>query len=68
MLEREDLDLPLRGVRVLDLAHGVLGAIARQLGELGTQVIKVEPRGGSAERTERPSIGGLGLGRDLISG
>ncbi len=58
----EDLDLPLRGVRVLDLASGVLGEIARQLGELGAEVIRVEPRGGSTDRTERPSVGGLGLG------
>jgi crotonobetainyl-CoA:carnitine CoA-transferase CaiB-like acyl-CoA transferase len=42
---------PLAGVRVLDLATGKLAAIGRHLAELGAEVLRVEPPGGSADRT-----------------
>lgn len=57
-----DLDLPLAGVRVLDLAHGPLAATARLLGELGAEVIRVEPEGGDPARRAGPMLAGTSLG------
>ena len=53
-------DLPLAGVRVVDLVPGALGAIGRLLGELGAEVIRVEPRN-AADRREGPSVAGVSL-------
>lgn len=39
-------EAPLAGVRVLDLAEGSLAAVARILGELGADVVRVERPGG----------------------
>lgn len=44
------IDLPLTGIRVLDAVPGPLGAIGRFLGELGAEVIRVEPHGGGGDR------------------
>ncbi|WP_298674999.1 CoA transferase [uncultured Sphingomonas sp.] len=55
-------DLPLAGVRVLDAVPGALGAIARFLGELGAEVIRVEPSGGGADRAAGDKAAGIGLG------
>ena len=42
---------PLRGIRVLELSHGVPGPqLAKIMGDFGADVIKVEPRGGAFER------------------
>ncbi|MEX2372190.1 MAG: CoA transferase, partial [Dehalococcoidia bacterium] len=47
---------PLEGVRVLDLA-GESGLFAgRQLGELGADVVRVEPPGGGSERRRQPFL------------
>src|SRR5579862_1305507 len=54
-------DAPLRGVRVLDLAEGVLGAVGRTLAELGADVVRVEAPGGGDDRREGPSVGGVSL-------
>lgn len=56
------IDLPLSGVRVLDAVPGVLGAVGRYLGELGAEVIRIEPRSGGADRTAGASVGGVSLG------
>ena len=56
-----DLDLPLTGVRVLDLAHGPLAATARVLGELGAEVIRVEPEGGDPARQDGAMLAGTSL-------
>ena len=46
---------PLHGVRVIDCTTVVLGPwAAQQLGDLGAEVIKVEPPGGSATRRIGP--------------
>jgi crotonobetainyl-CoA:carnitine CoA-transferase CaiB-like acyl-CoA transferase len=52
---------PLAGLRVIDLATGPLGAIGRMLGELGADVIRVEPRSGAPDRSAAPLIGGIGV-------
>jgi crotonobetainyl-CoA:carnitine CoA-transferase CaiB-like acyl-CoA transferase len=55
-------DLPLTGVRVVDLLTGPLAAIGRHLVEWGADVIRVEPRGGAADRTSGRSVAGVSLG------
>ncbi len=56
------IDLPLSGVRVVDAVPGVLGSVGRYLGELGAEVIRVEPRGGGADRSAGACVGGVSLG------
>jgi crotonobetainyl-CoA:carnitine CoA-transferase CaiB-like acyl-CoA transferase len=54
----------LNGIRVVDLTTIVLGPYATQLlGDMGADVIKVEPRGGDLFRTVRP-----GRGSDMGAG
>lgn len=57
----EAVDLPLDGVRVLDCATGPMAAIARLLGELGADVIRVEPPHGAADRTAGATVAGASL-------
>ena len=59
--DASELDLPLSGVRVLDLATGPLGAIGRSLAELGAEVVRVEPRAGGADRGAGRIVGGVSL-------
>ena len=54
-------DLPLSGLRVVDLAAGAPGAIGRGLAELGADVVRVEARGGGSDRLEGVALGGVGL-------
>jgi crotonobetainyl-CoA:carnitine CoA-transferase CaiB-like acyl-CoA transferase len=50
-------DLPLTGVRVVEMTHMVMGpACGMILAQLGAEVIKVEPPGGDKTR----SLGGMG--------
>lgn len=54
-------DLPLAGVRVVDRTTGAMAAAARLLGELGAEVIRVEPAAGSADRRAGPMLHGVSL-------
>lgn len=48
-------DLPLTGVRVLELAQGIAGPFCgKLLAEFGAQVIKVEPLSGDSARQQGP--------------
>jgi crotonobetainyl-CoA:carnitine CoA-transferase CaiB-like acyl-CoA transferase len=54
-------DLPLRGVRVIDLTDGVAASSTRFLAELGADVVLVEPPQGLASRRAHPRHDGIGL-------
>ncbi|OWK29790.1 CoA transferase [Sphingomonas mucosissima] len=54
-------DLPLSGVRVIDAVPGRLGAVGRLLGELGAEVIRIEPSGGGADRLAGATVEGVSL-------
>ncbi len=58
MSENEPL---LAGMRVLDLCDGDGDAVTRLLADLGADVLKVEPPGGSAARTQLPSLDGVSI-------
>ena len=50
--------LPLEGVRVVEMTHMVMGPTCGMvLGQLGAEIIKVEPPGGDKTR----SLGGMGI-------
>lgn len=51
----------LQSVRVLDLAGGDADAVTRLLADLGADVLKVEPPGGSPARTAPPLLGGVSI-------
>jgi crotonobetainyl-CoA:carnitine CoA-transferase CaiB-like acyl-CoA transferase len=53
--------LPLADVRVLDLATGNADAVTRLFADLGADVLKIEPPGGSAGRQELPTAGGTSI-------
>lgn len=53
--------LPLDGMRVLDLADGRLQGVGRLLADLGADVIRVEPPGGSPDRHGGVADDGVGL-------
>src|SRR3954463_3122173 len=51
-------ELPLAGVRIIEMTHMVMGpACGMILAQLGAEVIKVEPPGGDKTR----SLGGMGV-------
>ena len=51
------MNLPLRGLRVLDLTHGAPEACGRYLADLGADVVLVEPPGGTIGRADPISFG-----------
>jgi crotonobetainyl-CoA:carnitine CoA-transferase CaiB-like acyl-CoA transferase len=55
------VDELLASLRVLDLSDDEGAAVTRLLADLGADVLKVEPPGGSPSRTRRPTLGGTGV-------
>ncbi len=51
----------LAPLRVLDLSDGDADAVTRLLADLGADVLKVEPPGGSLARTDLPSLSGSSI-------
>ncbi|MEE9255493.1 MAG: CoA transferase, partial [Pseudomonadales bacterium] len=52
------MDEPLAGIRVVELSAGlVVPAAGAILGDLGAEVIKIEPPGGHPERMDRGRAG-----------
>src|SRR6185312_2523252 len=51
----------LDGVRVLDLSTGTADAVTRIFADLGADVLKVEPPGGSPGRAALPTLAGFSL-------
>jgi crotonobetainyl-CoA:carnitine CoA-transferase CaiB-like acyl-CoA transferase len=51
----------LTSLRVLDLCDDDGDAVTRLLADLGADVLKVEPPGGSPSRTSRPTLRGTGV-------
>ncbi|MGV0626334.1 CoA transferase [Mycolicibacter minnesotensis] len=51
----------LKSVRVLDLADGDADAVTRLLADLGADVLKVEPPGGSSARNRPPLLDGVSI-------
>ena len=51
----------LAGLRVLDLSAGEADLTSRLLADLGADVLKVEPPGGSAGRAVLPSLNGVSI-------
>jgi crotonobetainyl-CoA:carnitine CoA-transferase CaiB-like acyl-CoA transferase len=54
-------DAPLASLRVLDLSAGPADAVSRILADLGADVLKVEPPGGSPARTALPVLAGTSI-------
>ncbi len=51
----------LAGLRVLDVAGAEAEAVTRLLADLGADVLKVEPPGGSPSRSRRPLLAGVSI-------
>ena len=51
----------LASLRVLDLCDGDADSATRLLADLGADVLKIEPPGGSAARAELPTLGGVSI-------
>ena len=51
------IDLPLSGIRVLDLADGPLQTVGRLFADLGADVVRVEPPEGSGDRRSGVRLG-----------
>ena len=51
----------LAGLRVLDLTWDDADLVTRLLGDLGAEVLKVEPPGGSGARLLKPTVSGVSL-------
>ncbi|MFZ2175279.1 MAG: CoA transferase [Rhodococcus sp. (in: high G+C Gram-positive bacteria)] len=55
------MELPLHGVRVLDLTDGLGDTAGRFLADLGAEVVKVERPAGSASRSAQPVCNGVSI-------
>src|SRR5437660_1242081 len=52
---------PLEGVRVIEMADGKGEMCGRALADLGADVVKIEPPGGCASRTQAPLHDGVSV-------
>ena len=52
----------LASLRVLDLGNADTDPVGRLLADLGADVLKLEPPGGTPDRYARPSVGGTSIG------
>lgn len=59
--EQQAGQMPLAGLRVVDLADGKAEMCGRLLADLGADVIRVEPPGGAASRRQQPLHDGVSL-------
>lgn len=57
----EDHGRLLAGLRVLDLSGGETDMVTRLLADLGADVVKAEPPGGTPARTELPALAGISI-------
>lgn len=57
----DTVDPPLAGVRILDLAEGDFQMIGRYFADLGADVLRVEPPGGSRDRRDGVAAEGVSL-------
>ena len=56
------MELPLSGIKVIEMTHMVMGpAVGAILGDLGAEVIKIEPIGGDKTRNLKQSGSGYFL-------
>lgn len=51
----------LASLRVLDLCDSTADAVSRQLGDLGAEVVKIEPPGGARARAEPPTLANISI-------
>ena len=51
----------LAELRVLDLCDGDADAVTRLFADLGADVLKVEPPGGNAGRSQPPMVAGISV-------
>ena len=51
----------LTSLRVLDLSPGEGDAVSRILADLGADVLKIEPPGGSPSRANKPTVAGISI-------
>ena len=58
MTDTNNATLLLSGYRVLDLTSSIGALCGKLLGDLGLDVIKIEPPGGDAARSEPPFANG----------
>lgn len=56
-----DVDRPLAGIRIIDIVDGPLQTAGRILSDLGAEVIRVEPLGGSPARSRGVVVEGRSL-------
>ena len=52
---------PLTSLRVMDVGGADSDAVSRLLGELGADVLKIEPPGGTADRVACPTVAGASV-------
>jgi crotonobetainyl-CoA:carnitine CoA-transferase CaiB-like acyl-CoA transferase len=56
-----DAHRPLASLRVMDVGGADSDAVSRLLGELGADVLKIEPPSGTADRVACPTVAGASV-------